>query len=126
MAHTVSTLAVERHFTDEELRDIGELSINISGCMNACGHHHVGNIGILGVDKKGQEFYQVSLGGKADNDAALGKIIGPAFSQEEIPGVIARIVDVYQENRREGERFIDTFARLDIAPFKEKVYAKDH
>ncbi len=118
--------AIQRHFTDEEMRDIGEVSINISGCMNACGHHHVGNIGILGVDKKGQEFYQVSLGGKADNDTAIGKIIGPAFAQEEIPEVIARIVAVYRENRGEDERFIDTFTRLGIAPFKERVYASNH
>lgn len=117
--------SIQREFPDhEELTDIGELDINISGCMNACGHHHVGNIGILGVDKKGEEFYQLSLGGSSKHDASLGKIIGPAFAQEEIPSVIRRIVDVYREQRQEGEKFLATYRRIGMDPFKEKVYAK--
>ena len=118
--------AIQRHFSHEELRDIGQLSVNISGCMNACGHHHVGNIGILGVDKKGEEFYQVTLGGRADNDTAIGKVIGPAFAQEEIPAVMARITEVYKQHREANERFIDTYERVGMAVFKEAVYAKDH
>lgn len=117
--------SIQRKFDDsKELKDLGKLSLNISGCMNACGHHHVGNIGILGVDKKGEEFYQVSLGGSASNQAALGKIIGPSFSQDEIPSVVEKIVSVYQEKRAEGEEFVDTYNRVGLAAFKETVYAK--
>lgn len=117
--------SIQRRFDDiDELKDIGEANINISGCMNACGHHHVGNIGILGVDKKGEEFYQVSLGGSSKNVASLGKIIGPAFAQEEIPDVIAKIVDVYKSHRETDEKFLDTYKRIGITPFKETVYAK--
>ncbi|HEY9134635.1 MAG TPA: nitrite/sulfite reductase [Pseudomonadales bacterium] len=118
---------IQRRFENlDYLHDIGELDINISGCMNACGHHHVGHIGILGVDKKGKEFYQVSLGGSANEDAAIGKIIGPSFDEEEIANVIEKIVAVYLENRIEGERFIDTYRRIELAPFKERVYAKNN
>ena len=92
--------------------------------MNACGHHHVGNIGILGVDKKGEEFYQVSLGGSSKNEASLGKIIGPSFAQEEIAIVIRNLVDVYRDKKKTGESFLGTYKRLGIDPFKEKVYAK--
>jgi sulfite reductase (NADPH) hemoprotein beta-component len=92
--------------------------------MNACGHHHVGNIGILGVDKKGAEFYQVSLGGSSRHEASLGKIIGPAFAQEEIPEVIEKLVNVYKAQKKQGEKFIDTYNRIGIEPFKEKVYVK--
>ena len=117
--------SVQRAFSDhEELLDIGELNLNISGCMNACGHHHVGNIGILGVDKKGEEFYQVSLGGSSKNNASLGKIIGPSFAQEQIPEVIQKIITVYKAQRETGEKFIDTYNRIGMAPFKETVYAK--
>ncbi len=117
--------SIQREFPNQqELSDIGGLDINISGCMNACGHHHVGNIGILGVDKKGEEFYQVSLGGSSKNDASLAKIIGPAFAQEEIPGVVRKIVDVYKQQRTDGESFIATYNRVGIDPFKETVYAK--
>jgi sulfite reductase (NADPH) hemoprotein beta-component len=117
--------SIQRHFHDhDELTDIGEANINISGCMNACGHHHVGNIGILGVDKKGAEFYQISLGGSSKNVASLGKIMGPAFAQEEIPAVIGKIIEVYKVNRESGEKFIDTYKRIGMAPFKETVYAK--
>ena len=116
--------SIQRRFDDfEELRDIGELRLNISGCMNACGHHHVGNIGILGVDKKGEEFYQISLGGSSRNEASLGKIMGPAFAQEEIPDVIAKVVNVYKSHRQEGETFLETYQRIGMDPFKEEVYA---
>jgi sulfite reductase (NADPH) hemoprotein beta-component len=117
--------SIQRKFNDQALlQDIGELAINISGCMNACGHHHVGNIGILGVDKKGEEFYQVSLGGSAGNRTSLGAIMGPAFAQEEIPGVMEKIIAVYRDNRQPGESFIATYDRIGMSPFKEKVYAK--
>ncbi|MDO8653756.1 MAG: nitrite/sulfite reductase [Undibacterium sp.] len=105
------------------LHDIGELELNISGCINACGHHHVGNIGILGVDKDGSEFYQVSIGGAQGNNAAIGKIIGPSFSAGQMPEVIERIIQVYLRDRIDAERFIDTAQRIGIAPFKEYVYA---
>ena len=119
--------SIQRQFDDQtRLQDIGELSVNISGCMNACGHHHVGNIGILGVDKKGQEFYQISLGGSSDDNAALGQIVGPSFAQEEVPGVMEKIVAVYLRQRGKDERFIDTFNRIGIDPFKEEVYGKAH
>lgn len=117
--------SIQRRFGDSSrLREIGALSLNISGCMNACGHHHVGNIGILGVDKKGAEFYQISLGGSVDNHTALGEIVGPSFAQEEVPAVIEKIVDVYMKNRQPGERLVDTFNRVGMEPFKEEIYAK--
>ena len=117
--------SIQRKFDDhEELTNIGEMNLNISGCMNACGHHHVGNIGILGVDKKGEEYYQVSLGGSSKNNASLAKIIGPSFAQEDIPHVVETIVGVYKEMRNDDEKFIDTYNRIGIDPFKEKVYAK--
>ncbi|GAA0838137.1 nitrite/sulfite reductase [Marinomonas arenicola] len=106
------------------LYDLGNIDLNISGCMNACGHHHVGNIGILGVDKKGQEFYQVSIGGASGHDASIGKILGPSFAQEEISQVIQKLMDVYVSNRTDEERFIDTYRRVGITPFKEAAYAK--
>lgn len=117
--------SIQREFENiEEQKELGEIRINISGCMNACGHHHVGNIGILGVDKKGEEFYQVSLGGSSKNEASLGKIIGPSFAQEEIAIVIRNLVDVYRDKKKTGESFLGTYKRLGIDPFKEKVYAK--
>jgi sulfite reductase (NADPH) hemoprotein beta-component len=103
--------------------DIGDIDLNISGCINACGHHHVGNIGILGVDKDGAEWYQVSLGGAQGNDSSVGKIIGPSFSAHQMPTVIERVLEVYVRERIENERFIDTVRRIGIAPFKEHVYA---
>lgn len=119
--------AIQRRFDDlDYLFDIGELDLNISGCMNACGHHHVGHIGILGVDKKGEEFYQVSLGGDAGRDATLAKILGPSFAQDQMPEVIGKLINVYVERRTEDERFIDTYRRIGIDPFKERVYAKSH
>ena len=105
------------------LHDIGELELNISGCMNACGHHHVGHIGILGVDKDGSEWYQVSIGGKQGNDASLSSVIGPSFAAEEMPGVVQRLIDVYIDQRTPEELFIDTVRRLGVAPFKAHVYA---
>jgi sulfite reductase (NADPH) hemoprotein beta-component len=106
------------------LYDLGEIDLNISGCMNACGHHHVGNIGILGVDKRGLEFYQVSLGGRSGRDATIGKILGPSFARAEMPNVVEKIINVYTENRTDEELFIDTFSRIGMTPFKERVYAK--
>jgi sulfite reductase (NADPH) hemoprotein beta-component len=106
------------------LYDLGEIELNISGCMNACGHHHVGNIGVLGVDKRGEEFYQVSLGGDSGRNAAIGKILGPSFARADMPSVIKKIIAVYVESRHEGELFIDTYKRVGIDPFKERVYAK--
>lgn len=119
--------SIQRRFDDlDYLFDIGELDLNISGCMNACGHHHVGHIGILGVDKKGEEFYQVSLGGSGSRDASLGKILGPSFAQDDMPDVIEKLIDVYIEQRTEDERFIDTYQRIGIDLFKERVYAANH
>ncbi|MDB5795118.1 MAG: cysI [Noviherbaspirillum sp.] len=103
--------------------DIGEIELNISGCINSCGHHHVGHIGILGVDKDGSEWYQVSIGGAQGNTSSIGKIIGPSFSANQMPEVIDRLLNVYLRERIEEERFIDTVRRLGIAPFKENVYA---
>ncbi|RLA47586.1 MAG: nitrite/sulfite reductase [Gammaproteobacteria bacterium] len=117
--------AIQRCFDDMDyLYDIGDVSLNISGCMNACGHHHIGNIGILGVDKKGLEFYQIQLGGSAGSDAALGSVLGPSFFASEVPEVIAKILQVYVDHRIDGERFFDTQRRIGITPFKECIYAK--
>jgi len=119
--------AIQQRFDDlDYLHDIGELDLNISGCMNACGHHHVGHIGILGVDKNGSEWYQVSIGGTQGGSAALGKVIGPSFAAREMPDVIARLIDTYLSHRHEDERFVDTVHRLGIDPFKERVYASTH
>jgi len=116
--------ALQDRFEDLDfLYDLGPLDLNISGCMNACGHHHVGNIGILGVDKKGQEFYQVSLGGRSDDNATLGKILGPSFNAEDMPNVIDKVLQVYVEQRLEDEVFVDTYHRIGMKPFKERVYA---
>lgn len=116
--------AIQDRFDDlDYVHDLGEISLNISGCINACGHHHVGNIGVLGVDKDGSEWYQVTLGGAQGNQTALGKVIGPSFSAEEMPDVVSRIIDTFVANRIEDERFIETLSRIGIAPFKERVYA---
>ncbi len=115
--------AIQARFDDlDYLFDIGEIDLNISGCMNACGHHHVGHIGVLGVDKNDAEFYQVTLGGRQGNDAKLGKVIGPSFSANEMPDVVDKIIKVYIENRHVDERFLDTFDRIGLAPFKNRVY----
>ncbi|MCB1669051.1 MAG: nitrite/sulfite reductase [Pseudomonadales bacterium] len=119
--------AIQRKFDDMDyVYDLGDLTLNISGCMNACGHHHVGNIGVLGVDKKGDEFYQIQLGGSADRNSALAKVLGPSFGREEMPEVIEKILDVFVEQRLESEVFIDTYNRVGIEPFKNRVYAKQH
>ncbi len=116
--------AIQRRFDNlDYLYDLGNIDLNISGCMNACGHHHVGHIGVLGVDKKGQEFYQISLGGSARQDAAVGKILGPSFARDDMPEVVEKIVNVYVDNRTDEEEFLDTYRRIGIDPFKERVYA---
>ena len=119
--------AVQEVFADPDYQeDIGQLHINISGCINACGHHHVGHIGILGVDKKGEEFYQITFGGRADEQAAIGDIAGPGLKAEDVPGALKRVVDTYRALRSQtSERFIDTLARLGHDPFKEALYAAD-
>jgi sulfite reductase (NADPH) hemoprotein beta-component len=119
----VAQRIAERFRDLERQHDIGEIFLNISGCINACGHHHVGHIGILGVDKKGVEFYQITLGGSATNDAAVGQIVGPAFAYEEVVDAVETIVETYLRIRRPGERFIDTYRRTGIAAFKESLYA---
>lgn len=117
--------AIQQQFDNlDYLHDIGDIELNISGCMNACGHHHIGHIGILGVDKDGSEWYQVTIGGKQGNDASIGTVIGPSFAAEEMPGVVQRLIDVYLQERTEEERFIDTVRRIGVAPFKAHVYAK--
>jgi sulfite reductase (NADPH) hemoprotein beta-component len=119
--------AIQRRFDDlDYLHDIGEIDLNMSGCMNACGQHHIGHIGILGVDKNGAEWYQVSIGGAQGNDAALGKVIGPSFAAADMPDVVARLLDTYVERRHADERFIDTVRRIGLDPFKERVYATAH
>ncbi len=119
--------AIQERFDNlDYLFDIGDLDLNISGCMNACGHHHIGHIGILGVDKKGEEFYQVSLGGSSGREASLGKILGPSFAQDVMPDVISKLIDVYIEQRTEEEHFIDTYKRIGIDKFKERVYASNN
>ena len=117
--------AIQARFDDlDYLYDLGPLELNISGCMNACGHHHIGHIGILGVDKKGQEFYQVCLGGSQARDASIGKILGPSFKQEDMPDVIDKILSTYLTLREQEENFLDTYRRVGIDPFKERVYAQ--
>jgi len=119
----IAAAIAERFDNLDFQHDIGDIELNISGCINACGHHHVGHIGILGVDKDGSEWYQVSIGGAQGNEAAIGKIIGPSFSALQMPEVVGRLLDVYVRNRVEGERFVDVAQRLGVAPFKEYVYA---
>jgi len=118
---------IAEKFADQDRAEtIGELKIKISGCINACGHHHVGHIGILGVDKKGEEFYQLTLGGSGAEDAAVGQILGPALPANRVAESVDTLVEVYLRERGEGERFLDTFRRLGVAPFKEAVYAEAH
>jgi sulfite reductase (NADPH) hemoprotein beta-component len=118
--------AIQMQFDNlDYLHDIGDIELNISGCMNACGHHHVGHIGILGVDKDGSEWYQVTIGGKQGNDASIGSVIGPSFAAEEMPGVVQRLIEVYLRERTDEERFIDTVRRIGVEPFKSHVYAKE-
>ena len=119
----VAKLINDRFDDYDYLYDLGELEIKMSGCMNACGHHHVGHIGILGVDKSGEEWYQITIGGAAGADASLGSVIGPSVAKTEVPETIARLLEVYVEERRADERFLDTVRRLGVKPFKERVYA---
>jgi sulfite reductase (NADPH) hemoprotein beta-component len=119
--------AIARRFADPDVAEaVGELKIKISGCINACGHHHVGHIGILGVDKKGEEFYQLTLGGSGGDDAAVGQILGPALPADRVAPAVDQLVDVYLRERRPGERFLDTYRRAGLTPFKEGVYADAH
>jgi len=115
--------AITERFEDlDHLHDIGDIELNISGCINACGHHHIGNIGILGVDKEGTEWYQVVLGGAQGNQTTLGKIIGPSFAADQMPDVIEQLIEVYLREREGSERFIDTLRRVGIEPFRDQVY----
>jgi sulfite reductase (NADPH) hemoprotein beta-component len=121
--------AIQRRFDDlDYLHDIGEIDVNISGCMNACGHHHVGHIGILGVDKNGEEWYQIEVGGNQGEvrpgvSASLGKVIGPSFARAEVPDVIERLIQCYLDHRdSDVECFIDVVHRIGVNPFKESVY----
>jgi sulfite reductase (NADPH) hemoprotein beta-component len=118
---------ITRRFRDlAQARDLGRLHVNISGCINACGHHHVGHIGILGVEKNGAEFFQITLGGRADEKAELGELLGPAVPYDEVVDTVEDIVTAYLELREgPGELFIDTVKRVGIEPFKERVYAAD-
>ncbi len=120
-------LAIADRFRDIDfVHDLGDLRLNMSGCINACGHHHAGHIGILGVDKKGEEFYQITLGGSSADDAAIGRIIGPAFAKDQVMPALESLLDVYVQNRdSDSERFVDTYRRIGAEPFKERVYA-DH
>ena len=114
---------ITQHFLDvDRLALVGDVTVNISGCMNACGHHHVGNIGILGVDKRGKEYFQLTLGGSSDEGASLGDRLGRGLPQEEVPDAIEAIVELYLKTREDGERFLDTYRRIGIEPFKEAVY----
>jgi sulfite reductase (NADPH) hemoprotein beta-component len=119
---------INERFDDlDYLYDLGDIELKMSGCMNACGHHHVGHIGILGVDKNGEEWYQITLGGSASGlDAALGQVIGPSVPHAEVAATLERILNVYLAEREDGERFIDTFRRIGIKPFKARVYAPSH
>jgi len=115
--------AIQRKFDDlDYVYDLGNLELNISGCMNACGHHHIGHIGILGVDKKGEEWYQIQLGGSANKAAALGKVLGPSLSRDAVTDSVEKLLDVYVENRIEGEAFLGTYQRIGIEKFKQRVY----
>jgi sulfite reductase (NADPH) hemoprotein beta-component len=115
--------AINARFEDIDFQsDLGDLTLNISGCINSCGHHHIGNIGILGVDKNDEEFYQVTLGGRGGNDTKIGTVIGPSFAAEQVPDVLATVLGVYTAARHDDELFIDVVDRLGIAPFKTAVY----
>jgi len=116
----------EKFKDPDRAEKVGELKIKISGCINACGHHHVGHIGILGVDKKGEEFYQLTLGGSGAEDAAVGSMLGPALPYDKVADAVDTLVEVYLRERTDGERFLDTFRRTGVTPFKEAVYADAH
>ena len=122
--------AIQRQLADADfVHDLGDVDLNISGCMNACGHHHVGHIGILGVDKKGQEFYQISLGGHAghsNTQASLGQIIGPSVSRQQVQGVIGKIINIYLTLRQPDENFLSCFRRVGVDPFKASLKERPH
>jgi sulfite reductase (NADPH) hemoprotein beta-component len=127
VAEAIQRRIEERVEFQDYLHDIGELDLNISGCINACGHHHVGHIGVLGVDKNGEEWYQVTIGGDQGSKAAIGKVIGRSFARAEMPDVIDRLLETYVAQRHDDERFIDTVRRIGLEPFKEHVYrGRDH
>ena len=116
--------SISRKFADSARQDdIGKLKINISGCINACGHHHVGHIGILGLDKKGEEFYQITLGGSSAENASIGTILGPGFAGHEVADAIETILDTYINLRQPGEEFLAAYRRVGPKPFKEALYA---
>ncbi len=118
---------INDRFTDVDyLYDLGHIEVKMSGCMNACGHHHVGHIGILGVDKHGEEWYQITLGGSASGISSLGTVIGPSVGKAEGAETIAKILDVYVAERQEEESFLDAFRRIGVQPFRERVYAANH
>ncbi len=118
---------IHERFNDfDYLYDLGHVEIKMSGCMNACGHHHVGHIGILGVDKHGEEWYQITLGGSASGITSLGEVIGPSVAKHTVAETIARILEVYVERREEGEEFLQTIRRIGVEPFGERVYAAAH
>jgi sulfite reductase (NADPH) hemoprotein beta-component len=115
--------AIQERFDNlDYLFDLGDISLNISGCINSCGHHHVGNIGVLGVDKDGEEWYQITLGGEQGNTAAIGKVIGPSFYADEIPDVITNVINTYVAQRTDDESFINAYRRIGVTPFKEAAY----
>jgi sulfite reductase (NADPH) hemoprotein beta-component len=123
--------AITERFADlDEVTDIGDIDLHISGCINSCGHHHSGHIGVLGVDKDGSEWYQVSLGGSDGSTlsgaSAAGKVIGPSFAAEEVPDVIEAVIEVYLDQRSAGERFIETVRRIGLPPFKAAADAQRH
>jgi sulfite reductase (NADPH) hemoprotein beta-component len=116
--------AISRKFADQKRQEeIGPIKINISGCINACGHHHVGHIGILGLDKKGEEFYQITLGGSSSENASIGSILGPGFAGEDVPDAIEKILNTYVKLREPNEEFLQAYRRLGPQPFKEALYA---
>jgi sulfite reductase (NADPH) hemoprotein beta-component len=126
VAQAIQEMVEEKRDSLDYLFEIGELDLNISGCINACGHHHVGHIGILGVDKNGEEWYQIEIGGN-QAPAALGKVIGPSFARADVPGVIEKLLQCYLERRdSEAERFVEVVHRIGIEPFKERVYGHAH
>jgi sulfite reductase (NADPH) hemoprotein beta-component len=119
--------AIQQRFDDlDYLHDLGSIQLNMSGCINACGHHHIGHIGILGVDKNGEEWYQVLLGGSQGEAASIGKVLGPSFARAAMPDVIGKLLEVYVERREVNESFLETIRRIGLDPFKERVYAKHH
>lgn len=119
--------AIQQRFDNlDYLYDLGPLELNISGCVNSCGHHHIGHIGILGVDKNDEEWYQITLGGREGNHSSIGKVIGPSFAAKDVPDVVEKIIAVYVDHRHEEEIFIDTLARIGVAPFKLGVYGAKH